>query len=123
MVAVVKRAVLSPPYMRQAWEVGWGIQGAAAGSGRGDGKQVLGWAALGAQRWLRANAGQLAGSRRLCPQHHHAPTPPQKELEYLSLAGEREDYILARALEPGAATHAAFAGAHVLPLWPGPAAA
>lgn len=52
-----------------------------------------------------------------------SPHPPQRELEYLSLAGEREDYTLARALDPGAAGHPAFAGAHVLPLWPGPAAA
>ena len=47
---------------------------------------------------------------------------PQAELEYLAQAGVREDLLLLRALEPGAAELPALGGAHVLPLWPGPEA-
>lgn len=46
----------------------------------------------------------------------------QAEVEYLAKAGLREDYMLLRALEPGSHELPVFRGAHVLPLYPGPAA-
>lgn len=43
-------------------------------------------------------------------------------MEYAAKAGLREDYLLLRALEPGYSELPVFSGAHVLPLYPGPAA-
>lgn len=62
--------------------------------------------------------------------HHMAQTAhlitllhtPQAELENLQRDEMREDDILLRALDPSAHELPWFAGAHVLPVMPGPAA-
>lgn len=46
----------------------------------------------------------------------------QAEVEYAAKAGLREDYLLLRALDEDARDLPVFGGAHVLPLYPGPAA-
>lgn len=43
-------------------------------------------------------------------------------MEYAAKAGLREDYLLLRALDEDARDLPVFGGAHVLPLYPGPAA-